>query len=52
MFGKLLTMKMFPKEEEQLNISRFLKLRGTEYFELDWLPAVIVKFQELLSMRV
>ena len=43
---------MLPKEEEQLYVSEFLKLRGTEYFELDWLPAVTVEFQKTISMRV
>jgi hypothetical protein len=29
-----------------------IKLRDTAYFELDWFPAVIVKFLESILMRV
>jgi hypothetical protein len=43
---------MFQMEEEQLNVNGFLKSKETVYFELDWLPAVTVKFLELILMRV
>ena len=38
-------------EEEQLSERGSLKSKETAYFELDWLPAVIVKFQELILKR-
>jgi hypothetical protein len=46
------TRKMFQMEEEQLNVSGFLISKETAYFELDWLLAVTVRFQELILMRV
>jgi hypothetical protein len=51
-FGKSLIKKMFPKEGELLSANGFLKLKGMAYFELDWWPAVIAKFQGLISMKV
>jgi hypothetical protein len=51
-FGKSLIKKIFPKEGELLSANRFLKLKGTAYFKLDWWPAVKAKFQGLISMKV
>jgi hypothetical protein len=48
----LFIKKMFPKEGEQSSASGFLKLKGTAYFKLDWFPAVVAKFQGLISMKV
>jgi hypothetical protein len=45
-FGKSLVKKMLPKEGELSSASGFLKLKGMAYFELDWWPAIIAKFQE------
>jgi hypothetical protein len=41
-----------PDGEEQLNVSRFLESKETAYLEPDWLPAVTVRFQESIVMRV
>jgi Reverse transcriptase (RNA-dependent DNA polymerase) len=39
---------MFTKEGELLSASGFLRLKATAYFELDWWPAIIAKFQGLI----
>jgi hypothetical protein len=43
---------MFTKEGELLSASGFLRLKATAYFELDWWPAIIAKFQGLISIKV
>jgi hypothetical protein len=43
---------MFPMKGGQSSANEFLKLKGTAYVELDWLPMAIAKFQGLISMKV
>jgi hypothetical protein len=47
-----LIKKMFQIEGEQSSANGFLRLKGTAYFELDWWPVAIAKFQGLTSMKV